>query len=608
VLIITLEAVRKSPGYRCFNEFMRCSKGLMLFLVASMASALALAQDAEGAASGISRQLRLGIEFFDRGEDLQAMDRFMDVLSRGNPEEREKANEYLNLITHRMGTFQIPTSKALMSPKPQAQAPETPAPTVVEPTKTSAATKSESAPKAQAPEVSPEMKIDKEQLQKEIRSAILSMTEESLKKLSSMEGTRILTGPGGETKAIAVASSQIFASGLSFRKEARGWLEALTRLIFSLGGAQVIILPEGTSIAESKVRDMRRTMGISSHLYSAGVSPARIKVNLLNSQVDIPKPLQNFTGIIILFIHNQPLKLSGEGSLIEEGGPALSLGAFPPAFIPDASQGTIAEFSVLDSEAGVSAWKFQILKAEGGGLPEVVQQTSGEGPVYHQVYWNGKEKFFGAPLKAGRYELVLTATDLKNRSSSLRRAIMLLDSSGRIPNKEASLITGGKPSPRVKLAHRKAKKRAIVQKARKLQLAAKKRRARLKKMPPLPEIVKEEVAGESAPKPSTAQAGAGGQYKLEFVPSSQKMTPQAERQLAQIAETSSYYPKETLMVTGFADSSEAGASVLAERLAQLVAGLLINKYQVDPKKIQLSSSIQEGLGAPSVGIRFQRED
>ena len=31
----------------------------------------------------LSRQMRLGIMFYERGEDAQAMDRFMDVLTRG---------------------------------------------------------------------------------------------------------------------------------------------------------------------------------------------------------------------------------------------------------------------------------------------------------------------------------------------------------------------------------------------------------------------------------------------------------------------------------------------------------------------------------------------
>ena len=63
--------------------------------------------------------------------------------------------------------------------------------------------------------------------------------------------------------------------------------DALTKVVFGLGTAQVVILPEGTPTGDAKVLDMRRTMGVSAHLFSAGVAAPRVRVNLLNSQVDI---------------------------------------------------------------------------------------------------------------------------------------------------------------------------------------------------------------------------------------------------------------------------------------------------------------------------------
>src|SRR6187455_1811044 len=50
----------------------------------------------------MSREMKLGIKFFDKGDDMQAMDRFMEVLTRGDPAERSMANEYINLISRRM--------------------------------------------------------------------------------------------------------------------------------------------------------------------------------------------------------------------------------------------------------------------------------------------------------------------------------------------------------------------------------------------------------------------------------------------------------------------------------------------------------------------------
>jgi hypothetical protein len=52
--------------------------------------------------SGYSKQMRMAIQLYEDGRDLDAMDRFMDILVNGDPAERPTANEYLNRITQRM--------------------------------------------------------------------------------------------------------------------------------------------------------------------------------------------------------------------------------------------------------------------------------------------------------------------------------------------------------------------------------------------------------------------------------------------------------------------------------------------------------------------------
>src|SRR5665213_456601 len=61
-------------------------------------------QDDDDARSGLSRPMRTAIHFYEQGDDMQAMDRFMEILTKGDPTERSMANEYINLITHRMNT------------------------------------------------------------------------------------------------------------------------------------------------------------------------------------------------------------------------------------------------------------------------------------------------------------------------------------------------------------------------------------------------------------------------------------------------------------------------------------------------------------------------
>src|SRR5262249_43950655 len=54
--------------------------------------------------SGLSREMRLGIRYYEKGDDIKAMDRFMEVLTLGDPAERSMANDYINRITRRMNT------------------------------------------------------------------------------------------------------------------------------------------------------------------------------------------------------------------------------------------------------------------------------------------------------------------------------------------------------------------------------------------------------------------------------------------------------------------------------------------------------------------------
>jgi outer membrane protein OmpA-like peptidoglycan-associated protein len=68
------------------------------------------------------------------------------------------------------------------------------------------------------------------------------------------------------------------------------------------------------------------------------------------------------------------------------------------------------------------------------------------------------------------------------------------------------------------------------------------------------------------------------------------MTPASEKALEKAVDDLSSYPLETLQVVGHATSDETNAAGLAADRAKMVAGLLINRYQVDPKKIAMSSS------------------
>ena len=364
----------------------------------------------------LSRQMRLAVDLYDRGEDLDAMDRFMDILVKGSPAERPMANEYLNLITQRMSqTATIAPPKA-----PQAAVIET---SGGKPSsKPSRERGEEKGPAAVSTEEGRGRRelsgSDKEVMRREIEAKIQNKTRLALQKLEKYEDIRVHMATRRVPRAVGIPTDLLFESGIQFKKEAARVLDIITEMLFSLGATQAVILPEGTLLGNTKILDMRRTMGISAHFYKAGIAPPRIRVNLLSTQVEIPGELQDFRGILLVFLYNQPLGLSTDTSVGEEAGPPVSLGVNPPSFDPARGEGGIIEFSVVEPPSGLMSWRFQLLgqgpeRKKGGDLA-VLQEVKGSAPVFHQIFWNGRRNYFGSAYLPGQYEC--PDGDIKDRS------------------------------------------------------------------------------------------------------------------------------------------------------------------------------------------------
>lgn len=604
------------------------------------------------------------------------------------------ANEYINLITHRMNTHGggsgNPTPKAgvtvaeplnpgVASPIRRAEPVRTAAPETIsdasaarvaprfdsidDDSARSSARKKAAPARARADDMPA---ANKALMRKEIRARLRSAVEKSLVDIKSVEGVRVVMRENGDPEAIGIPTSMLFQSGIAFLPGAVKILDPLTKLVFALGTTQAVILPEGTSLGDAKVMDMRRTMGISSHLLSAGVAPPRVRVNLLNTQVDIPKGLLDFKGVVLVFVYNQPLSLVAESAVGDELGPPISLGVFPPAFRPARGQGVIIEFSVSDPPAGLVSWKFQLLQpSRDGSELAPLQDVVGGGPVFHQIFWNGKQNYFGESLAPGRYECVLTALDAKNRQRSLHRWIQVLEdgsvdklladkapaegsrtessSSAENGGGESSpkaslaapvlapsadlgggagkpLVSGVKAAPKaVELVPRGATprvKRQIVKRpvrGKKAGKADKGKSARTTEpkasaaAPAAQEDASEapEASSEPAAEKAPAKAGAAS-WVMNFNKGTYQLTPEAERLLGQAAAAVPAHPLENLRVTGHSAAGEENGAALADKRAKMVASILINRYQVDSKRIFMSAGAS-GAGT-KVDLAFARTE
>jgi outer membrane protein OmpA-like peptidoglycan-associated protein len=659
----------------------------------SLASPLVRAQsDDDGAGAGLSRPMKLAVHFYEQGEDIQAMDRFMEILTKGDPSERSMANEYINLITHRMnsggGAGGAPAPKAgvtvaepvnvnVASPIKRADpaaAMRTAAPETIsegEAAKTNSrapriesiddesgrsTARKRSAPlRARADDMPA---ANKTLMRKEIRARLRSAVEKSIVDIKAIEGVRVVMRENGDPEAIGIPTPLLFQAGIAFQTGATKILDPLTKLVFALGTTQAVILPEGTAIGDAKVMDMRRTMGISAHLFNAGVAPPRVRVNLLNTQVDIPKGLLDFKGVVVVFVYNQPLSLVVESAVGDEQGPPISLGVYPPSFKPSRGQGVIVEFSVSDPPAGLVSWKFQLLQPSLDGAELApLQDVVGGGPVFHQIFWNGKQNYFGETLPPGRYECVLTAMDAKSRQRSMHRWIEVLDdgpSEKLLADKAATegskveavaakgAASVAAPAPAAALAPSadmagaaekplvKGVKAAVAKPVEISRESVARTKRQVVKRPvrgkkggkadkgkaakatepkaavasaPAPEADASPEAS-AAPKPAKAAKGASTAWALSFNKGTYQLTPDAEKLLASAAEAVPAHPLENLRVTGHSGADETEGAALAGQRAKMVASILVNRYQVDSKRIFMTSAAS-GEGS-KVDLAFAR--
>jgi outer membrane protein OmpA-like peptidoglycan-associated protein len=303
------------------------------------------------------------------------------------------------------------------------------------------------------------------------------------------------------------------------------------------------------------------------------------------------------------------------------------------------------------------SWKFQLLQPshEGAELAPL-QDVVGGGPVFHQIFWNGKQNYFGETLAPGRYECVLTALDAKNRQRSLHRWIQVLDDTSaeklladKAPAEDAKassstkaappaatgpqapsadmsgaaekpLVKGVKASPKsVELTAPSAVprvKRQIVKRpvrGKKAGKADKGKAARTvepkaaQAAPAAKEASKEAPTAEAAPAPDkSAPKATASEWVLNFNKGTYQLTPAAEKLLAKAASEVPSHPLENLRVTGHSEADEADGAALAGKRAKMVAGILVNRYQVDSKRIFMTSTAS-GSGA-KVDLAFARTE
>src|SRR4051812_36114247 len=100
----------------------RIRSALAVFLLTACVSRAAAQQ------TQLSRTMQQAISLYEKGKDQEALDRFIDVLSRGETDEKTLASDYITKINLRMSSSQAASRTPQASAPVKAPAPKPAAP------------------------------------------------------------------------------------------------------------------------------------------------------------------------------------------------------------------------------------------------------------------------------------------------------------------------------------------------------------------------------------------------------------------------------------------------------------------------------------------------
>ena len=566
------------------------------------------AQPPETRGSGLSRSMEQAIRLYHEGQDNEAMDRFMDILVKGTPSEKSLANSYISRITLRMNTGvqtqkdQGPDGGVLRDVEATKQVPVRRQPD----TRDLAPSEEEAAAEA-------EPGAQKARISEKISEKITGMRRLALLDLDKSDAVKLYMGDP-LPKAVTINPRYFFANDTVFKPNSTAVLSSLAGLIFTLGKANVLILPEGSVEGDVKIKSIRQAIALNSYFVSRGISQSRIYVNLTGTDIRFPRELNSISGLIILFDYDKEPRLN-EPDDVNSKGPRVSLGVYPTAISVQKGEGALVEFSVFKSPIGQVSWKFEIFSVQADNSIIMLQKTDDIGPLCKQSYWNGRKNFFGAPYPSGKYMFSITATDVEGRETNLRR-LLAIRLSAEEEKALAAKKTAAKPTgvasreltqakaPKGKQALSKKSKASL--KGRAGLKASKALKAGLKGKKTKTAVQPREKTGEPAdrPKDEEAKPEAGAQeaqtefsgqvsYKIYFREETAIVTPNSEKKLAQVAETMNYYPMAKIKLIGYAYSGEANSETMAQNRVNYVATRLTSKYSIEKDRMDISTQISD---------------
>lgn len=399
-----------------------------------------------------SRELQQAIRLYQEGKNPDAMDKFMDIMMSGTPEEKAVAREYLNKITAGI-RYTSSDNKTSQNNKVEIVTVES-----VSPSKEGKeSVQKEENKSLKETEKQSSGEINTETLKDMIAKKIKELKNDLMLSIYRNNAFKIYIDKDNERpECIVVKNDAVFTSNLTFNPKITDDLEKLAGLIMTLGRTKVTIVPEGVLSGDTKIVNIRKASVLHSYFLTYGISPAKISLDMMGSSTHIPKNVDDLSGTILLFNYSDEISLTDKSS----DDPKVSLAIYPGKIELSKEETSIVELSVMSSRVPIAHWKLEINRIDGDKTVNV-ESFEGSEPSYVQILFNGRKKLTGEYYPAGKYVFSLTATDTKGKTSSDKKSLILTNSaagtkkSEKLDSKKGKTLSKGIHTAKYEIYYKK---------------------------------------------------------------------------------------------------------------------------------------------------------
>ncbi|MCX7905702.1 MAG: hypothetical protein N2446_03265, partial [Elusimicrobiales bacterium] len=307
-----------------------------------------------------SKQLQQAILLYQEGKNTDAMDRFMDILVSGTPEEKKIASEYISKITQGIPPEKnkSDTKVIIMDSKSEDKG------KIKQNLEIKYSTQTQSnkviSSSQQIQNNSEIQKNNEISLSEKIQKKIKEIENEILTDLYRKETIKIYMNENNEKpNYILLKENKVFNEDMTFKSNALGDLKLIAGFFTVLDKATVIILPNGVITGNMKIANVRRATVLHSYFLSFGLSPTKIKLDMIGELWNnvISKKIDDYDGILFVIDYDKEPELN-----IDFDSPKASIAIYPDKIDIAKDQASVINFAVIVGKNSIANWKMTLNK------------------------------------------------------------------------------------------------------------------------------------------------------------------------------------------------------------------------------------------------------